>query len=566
MQKTLVFLLIILPFLSISQNRKTINKWNSDFFNLYDKDIDQAFEIAQKALSASRKISYTLGEGAALYRIGIAYDIKLQADSARKYLYQGINVLKKSPDKSEIADAYNNLGAHYYYQSQYLKAIYAHKKAIQYYDLSKEPGGASRALNNIGICYKNLGEMDQALQTYYQSLEIGKRLKDSMTISISYASISGLYIELGDLDKALQFNFLSESAINRTDNYTLITVYFARGEIYQQAGRYEKAQKAYLKGMKLAKKSKNLERLQYFYRSLAELNIKLNNSLEAIDYLELYDSLRNQVYNKDRNEFLASFEKKLENQKIRLEKSKAKEELKTSNFFLLSAILLIILLVGIIGFTFFLLQLRRKRLHQAKEHLNDVKLLSKEMHHRIKNNLQLIASMISIELRDLDDKTQERLDHIIGTMQIMTKIHESLHSESGEEHIDLQVLFNLLQNQSEQLLNGLKCDFKAENIGVDLNSGISIGLLINELVTNSVKHAFKFTDLPSITIRLVKDADQLAFSYNDNGIGADSSALNEISFGSKFLKTICKKLGAEPNINNIDGFTFELNIIKFAIL
>ena len=68
-------------------SQQQINKWNADFYNTYDQDLEKAFLLAKKALKESKKIDYIAGEGGALYRIGIYYDIKMKSDSARIFLF-----------------------------------------------------------------------------------------------------------------------------------------------------------------------------------------------------------------------------------------------------------------------------------------------------------------------------------------------------------------------------------------------------------------------------------------------------------------------------------------------
>ena len=100
-------------------SNSTIDKLNSEFFKLYDQDLEKAFQTARQALNESRKVKYAAGEGGALYRIGIYYDIKMKSDSARVYLFKGIEKLKSTRAFADLGDAYNNLGAHYYYQFDY---------------------------------------------------------------------------------------------------------------------------------------------------------------------------------------------------------------------------------------------------------------------------------------------------------------------------------------------------------------------------------------------------------------------------------------------------------------
>jgi two-component sensor histidine kinase len=485
-------------------------------------------------------------------------------------LLKGISKLKETKAFAELGNAFNNLGAHYYYQFDYSAAIRAHKIAINYFTLSNEPDGASRALNNIGICYKNLKQPEKALQTYQESLRLGKKLDDPMTISIAYASISGLYLEKNDLKNALKYNLLSSESVDKKDNYTLITILFSRGEILMKLGRLDEAEAAFEKGRLLAEKTKNLERLQYFYKSLAELKRKQNKTFEAFDYLSIYDSLRDEMYDRDRNEFMAQYEKKFKLSEKELEATKEKfkrkqiqDKLKTSKRNFLGALIIIFALIALVTVITYAWKQRKEKNELDRKHIEQIDLLSKELHHRIKNNLQMVSSMLSIETRELDGETKKRVDNVINAMQMMSRIHGSLHNESGWDSIDTKELFEILKSQGESLKHGLICEMNSPDLTIDLTTGISIGLLLNELMTNSVKHAFSSTSEPLIKVSLEIDGKELILNYSDNGVGMKFEERSQSSFGSRFLSAVCKKLGGELILKPGSGYCALIRITKF---
>lgn len=574
MLRLMLFIALTFHFIygGMAQSKQSIDKMNESFFDLYDTDLDMAYDLSVKALKQSRKIGYQEGEGAALYRIGIVHDIQLHADSARVYLIQGIKKLKGTKSYSELGNAYNNLGAHYYYQFDYNAAIQAHKTAIYYFKRTKEPGGASRALNNIGICYKNLKLPEKALQTYLEALELGEDLKDSMTMAIANASISGWYLEKNDLNNALKYNLLSSRFVGKKDNYTLITILFSRGEILMKMKRLKESEATYNKGMTIAISTKNYERLQYFYKSLAELKRRQNKTNEAFYYLSEYDSLRDEMYNRDRNEFMAKYEKKYklaekekETAKERLRRVEIQDKLQASKRNLIYASALIFILAVIVLLIAYSWKQRKAKNDLDRKHIEEIELLSKELHHRIKNNLQMVSSMLSIETRELDDESKKRVEKVIEAMQMMSKIHGSLYGENGWDTIDTKELFEILRIQGESLKNGLICEMNSPDLKIDVNTGISIGLLLNELMTNSVKHAFSSTIDPLIRVSLEKDGKELILNYSDNGKGVISEELSERSFGSRFLIAVCKKLGGELVQKSGEGYCALIRITKFQL-
>lgn len=549
-------------------NKSQIDNWNATFYETYDQDLDKAFLLAKRALKESKKINYIAGEGGALYRIGIYYDIKMKSDSARIFLFNGIEKLKKTTAYSDLGDAYNNLGAHYYYQFEYNKAISAHRDAIQYFNRANKREGISKALNNIGICYKNLGNLDLAKSTYKQSLALGMKYNDSLMISIANASISGLFIELKELDSALIYNIRSELVVPRNDNYTRITIWFSRGEIYKGMGQFLQAEKAYKVGLDLAVKSSNNERIQYFYKSLAELKENQNLFKESIEWYKKYDSLRDFMYNTERNDFMAKYENKFK-------LAEKEQSIKQKNIQLLQAknssteqqnkiqigVIIILILIALSIILFLAFRLKRRNHEIAKRKLNETDLLSRELHHRIKNNLQLVSSLLTIELNHLVGNDKTKLIKVKDSLHVIGRLHEKLFEAKKWEKIKLSEILYELKNQSTKLLPDLKINLDFEDKLLDINAGISLGIVVNELITNSMKHAFFQIDNPSITIMLKENEGKLSLIYLDNGIGFDA-AKGSSSFGSELLSVLLKKIGSDTKITGQNGFnlTSKLNI------
>jgi two-component sensor histidine kinase len=561
MRYHLLVLLILLVFSSHAQSSKSqIDTWNASFYETYDQDLDKAFLLAKRALKESKKINYIAGEGGALYRIGIYYDIKMKSDSARIFLFNGIEKLKKTTAYSDLGDAYNNLGAHYYYQFEYNKAISAHRDAIQYFNRANKREGISKALNNIGICYKNLGKLDLAKSTYKQSLALGIKYNDSLMISIANASISGLFIELKELDSALTYNVRSELFVPKNDNYTRITIWFSRGEIYKGMGQFLEAEKAYKVGLELAVKSSNNERIQYFYKSLAELKESQNLFKESIDWYKKYDSLRDFMYNTERNDFMAKYENKFK-------LAEKEQSIKQKNIQLLQAknrsaeqqnkiqigVIIILILIALSIILFLAFRLKRRNHEIAMRKLNETDLLSRELHHRIKNNLQLVSSLLTIELHHLVGNDKSKLLKVKDSLHVIGRLHETLFESKKWEKIKLSEILNELKNQSTNLLPNLKINLDYEDKLLDINAGISLGIVINELITNSMKHAFFQIDNPEITIMLKEIEGKLELTYLDNGIGFDVSTENS-SFGSELLSALLKKIGSNTKITGQNGF------------
>lgn len=570
----LIFILFLVHYgFVFSQSRKEIDLLNKQFFELYDKDLSKANRYAQNALKKSRIIHYKEGEGAALYRVGIVYDIEMKADSARLYLLKGIQVLKQTEAYEELGDAYNNLGAHYYYQFEYKKAIEVHELAINYFNKAGNVSGANRALNNIGICYKNLGDLNKALATYERTYKLGLKQNDSSTIALSLASISGLFEQKKEWKKALEYNYNSEKWIPKEENYTRITVLFTRGEILRKQHLLIESEKAYAEGLALSMATGNIERAQYFLRSMALLNKELGKVDVAFRLYEQYDSLRDEMYRKDKNEFIEASEQKfkvadkeLQRLKAVESKQKAEQELEKNQRKLVVAGAVILFFAALSFLAYRANSLKKKRIQLAQERLEESEMLSKELHHRIKNNLQMVASLISIESRKADAEVKNRLQGIIETLQVMSNIHEKLYGTAQWDSVRISTLFETIREQGIGLLPHAEISIDSIDGTIDLDSAISLGIILNEWMTNSIKHAFGNTEHPKIQFGLKKNVNTLMLLYSDNGTSNENSEIiqAENGFGTKIISILLRKLNGELSILKENGYQIKIVFDRYT--
>jgi two-component system, sensor histidine kinase PdtaS len=572
MIKLLFICFMSVSFIGVSQQKAKVDHLNNLFFDVYDQDLNKANKYATEALTISKKINYKKGEGGALYRKGIVFDIQMKADSARVYLLKGIQILKQTDAWEELGDAYNNLGAHYYYQFEYKKAIQVHEKAITYFQKANQPSGAARALNNIGICYKNLGDLKKALYTYKRSYQFGIEQKDSLTMSLALASISGIYEEKKAYKKALDYNLKSELWIPEHENYTRITILFTRGEILRKQGLLIESEKAYLDGMQIAKKTNNIERLQYFYKSLANLKKQQNQIETSFTYYQSYDSLRDEMYRRDKNEFIEAYEQKFkvaDKEVQRLQainaKRKIQQELFKNQRVLLFSSGIILLLIGFAFLAYRANRLKRKRIELVQERLEESEMFSKELHHRIKNNLQMVASLISMESRTMDPDLKIRLQGIIETLQVMSRIHESLYGTAKWESVSIPVLFESIQEQGKRLMPTITFETFGLKGNIDLDTGITLGILINEWITNSIKHAFHLQQTPIIRIGIEEQNSKMLLIYSDNGSGyhLNDNSLSE-GFGTKMVSVLLRKINGHFSISTDNGMTIKVEFDNYT--
>ncbi len=191
--------------------------------------------------------------------------------------------------------------------------------------------------------------------------------------------------------------------------------------------------------------------------------------------------------------------------------------------------------------------------------------LLREIHHRVKNNLQVISALLTLQsshLKDVQAKTalQEGQDRV----QSMALIHKDLYHQDNLKGVNTKVyLENLIQN----LFHSYKINddeivlhLNIENISLDVNTMIPLGLMVNELISNALKHAFTNKTNGELRITLKELDQKIQLTISDNGLGLeDISLLERKSFGYSLIKSFAKKLDAEIDVRNKQGL--EINIL-----
>lgn len=177
--------------------------------------------------------------------------------------------------------------------------------------------------------------------------------------------------------------------------------------------------------------------------------------------------------------------------------------------------------------------------------LEEKEILLKEIHHRVKNNFSLIISLIELQEEETKSlETRKVLKNMQERIYAMELLHRKLYESTNLSQINLKTyvidLINTIKN-SYDFKDNVKIDFKIEDIYLNLENCVPYGLILNELVTNSFKYAFKNHSNPKLTIQISKkDENQLLLIVQDNGKGLekDFDKLSNETLGLKLVNMI----------------------------
>ena len=200
--------------------------------------------------------------------------------------------------------------------------------------------------------------------------------------------------------------------------------------------------------------------------------------------------------------------------------------------------------------------------------LQEKDLLLREIHHRVKNNLQIIASLLNLQSRTISDpNVLEAIRNSQSRIRAMALVHERIYRSHSIAEINLKDYLNYLIKQIFQFCNiqqhQIRMEVTMDEIMADIDTITPLGLIINELVSNSLKHAFPEGRQGAITIECSpQDAGMLRIVYHDNGIGipAGYDWKNTESLGLRLVNSLVDQLNGTIESGGGEGTTFILTI------
>ncbi len=198
------------------------------------------------------------------------------------------------------------------------------------------------------------------------------------------------------------------------------------------------------------------------------------------------------------------------------------------------------------------------RVEAEKENI----VLLQEVHHRVKNNLAIISGILSLELDELSNEEFNRLplERSINRIHSIAKVHELLYQASNFSQVNVKEYISDLTNtitDTLQVRDQIDINIDVDDIDMNINEIIPLGMLLNELLTNSLKYAFKDKQDGLINLTITKSADEAyKIYYSDNGRGFSQSAFeNSETLGLTIVNMLLKQLQAEYEVHTEGGFT-----------
>jgi two-component sensor histidine kinase len=474
----------------------------------------------------------------------------------------------------------NNSLANFYNQiKEYDKAITYYDKAFNKALLLNVPANAGIVLSNKGDLLLNIGKYKEALEVLLKAKSLKTQGKASVfSIANSNQNIAAVLLKLGKYKEALDY---ANKAIevyekNKLDN-ELIFAYSLQGTIYYETKVYQKAIEKCNLAKDLALQKNVLEGQQKAYACLAKSYEAIGDYKAALSNYKALQKVKDTIFNEKNIKEITQLEMQhAYDSEKKIQKLLAITKDKESKAIIRN------LIIGLVALLFVLLLLYRMNVlrKQSNEKLKEKNIkisetlavnevLVKETHHRVKNNLQIITSLLNMQSRFLaDDKSKEILKDSQNRIKSMALIHQKLYKEEHLTSIETSTYFTELISSlcysygvdSSRILK----DIKIESHLLDVDTAIPLGLIMNELISNAFKHGID-KETGEFSLSFLKINDELQLTIKDNGVGIPSNVDWEQSksYGMKLVHTLSKKLNATITFINNNGLEIHMIIRKF---
>jgi len=562
-------------------------------YHFFNSNLDSTLFYLKKTEPYIKELNLPILEASIITTKAAVYQREGNVINANHYfleslkLFEQVDTLSLTPkDKIKLKGKkmilYNSLAIFNKNTKNYIKANSYYTKAYNMANNLNNKRIAAIILSNQGDLLLKTKDFDKALQILEKSkkLKILADHKNINSINLTNLNIALANIELKNYEKALSIlNKIIPSFKTNKSSSNYMYAKTARGQLFNKTKQYNNAITDCFTAYNDATKQKNIEYQKQASKCLSKAYKNIGSYKKAYFFQNKYQQFNDSIFNSDNVKKITQmqmqydFDKQNELKEI-TKKAKAKE-----NKLIINS--LIFGLIGLLLFSGLIYRLYANRKknnliltsknQQISKAFSDNEVLLKETHHRVKNSLQMISSLLYLQSENIED---EKAAASVKDGQIRVKsmalIHQKLYQNDNLTGIEVSDYINDLAEsifQSHNINNDdIELKISADKMILDIDTITPIGIIINELIVNSLKHAFTNKKKNAlIEISLNKEKNFLILKVIDNGKGFEDKNRKEKSFGMKLIKSLSRKLKADLIINNKNGTEVILKIKRFTV-
>jgi len=601
------------------------NSWSQlgqsiEDINTYGEQKLKCFENARQLFD---KIGLPLKAAETMQYIALCNASQNKFDSAEHIMLRVIAIYKPL-DNGKMLDAYNTLAGICEYRSDQHKHLKYSLELVQLMEASGDTSMAPFYYAQLARTYAHVHLYNESLIHILKALDILKRRKeyDDFYGDLSLAIFD--YIQLGKSETALTYLLKITKEVPPQDLAHTVDLNDMLGKCYEANKAYAKAEEHYLTMMKLFSTTQNTDmystreqktidfihyhqtignfyvatgqyqKAGYYYGEILKLppgsirpitlrkvhlmQFKVDsasgNFISAIGHYQTYKELEDSLFHIAKNRQLQELNIKYETEKKDkdiqlltqqgdLQQAQLIQSTLTRNITIVGALGLLFLA----GLLYYLYNSKQKNNKQLTNLLNEKDWLLKEIHHRVKNNLQTVLSLLESQSRNLSSEASHALMESQNRVYAMSLIHKKLYQSGDVSSINMEdYLRELVQHLRDGLSssNKIRYTLHVDPIELDVSQAVPIGLIVNEALTNAIKYAFtEANENNEINISLTTvDDGKITLHIADNGVGIPQVNKNSPEgLGLKLMRGLTEDIDGTFSIETVNGVTIAIGFV-----
>ncbi len=594
------------------QDSALVHTWNELTWEYRNISRTKALDYGRQALELGNRIGYAKGVAQAYNDMGIIYYDQEDYDKAIESYNQAFAIRRRQGDIRGMAALHNKIGIIYQKKGEFDRALAEQQEALTLFEKAGFETGISYSLNNIGIVHQNMGNYDEALRYQERSIAIKEKINDRFGLAGSYVNVGNIWLIRNDYAKAREYYSKAErmtrqlgdreylsNALNNFGSFYIKTGEYVQalrcvqesfairdtlgdhkgkvsclvnlGDIFTRLGRYDSAASALTLARSMADSNEACRpELPKIYRQFSLLYEARGDLAAALQMQRRYSALNDSLYTDDLKEKFADLQTRYETARKEQIIQQQRFELVKKNFWIggIATLLLLGLLLGISLY-------KRYRLQQEKK-MQEAIMLQQDMATRAvieaeENERSRIASDLHDGVGQMMSAAKMNLSGFESRLKFETEsdrqafnniialVDESCREVRSVSHnmMPNALLKNGLSNAVKEFISKidhsvLKVNLYTEGLNQRLSNDTETVLyrVIQECVNNVIKHSGANT----LDISLIRDADGISATIEDNGKGFDMSRLEGGGgIGLKNIRTRIQYLKGTVDFDSAPG-------------
>ncbi|CAN5176877.1 ATP-binding protein [soil metagenome] len=485
--------------------------------------------------------------------------------------YKSTNLLELYNDPLTLAAVYNDLGKLYRKIGPYSRSHEFYNRAMSIYRQAGDKSGIATIYNESGVLDEYEGKFDDAIKNYRASLEIKKQLNDQAGIAYSLNFIAGVYAQMKNFTEAEAYNTqVLHIREQLKDSFTIALTYTYFGSIYSMQGNLKKAEESILKANAIVQSLGYRDLLRNNYTELSSIADKAGDYKKSLAYFKLAAALKDSIYKTETNRQVEELSAKYETTEKEKQIQQQQFEITKRNYWIV-AITGVLLLSSLPAYSFY----RRHRLKQQAQlqatimQQQDIatkavieaeererKRIASELHDGVGQMMsaaRMNLSAIKSNLLFADPEQENNFDHITSLIdescqEVRTVSHNMMPNALLKTGLGA-ALREFIEKVNNQVL---KINFYTEGLNDRINANTETMLyrVVQECVNNVIKHS----GASLLDISLIKDADGISATIEDNGQGFNATDISKFEgIGLKNIKSRISFLKGTIEWNSAPG-------------